>query len=781
MSAAVSVVVPYYRAQADLDRLTAALAAQRGLTGGLQLVVADDGSPVPPRVDPGLPFDVVTVRQRDRGFRASAARALGAEAADGDVLAFLDGDMLPEPGYLAAALAAVATAPRDAAVVGRRRHLAEAWLERAWADGWRPGDEVPESSRLAEPAWLGDGYRATDDLRRADSTGYRYVISAVLTMAREVYEDAGGFDPAFVGYGGEDWELAHRLWRVGAALRHAPDAVAWQAGADFGGRGDTAEAARVKAREALVLASRIPATTARGHGLSLAGPLRVEARVRVPEGADGAAAAVVAVDAVLRAAPGARVGVVGGLDEAAARALGDPRVRLLGEPDGGAAASQDLPPTPARGDLDAVRSVPDWSVDVHVPLRPAAAGARPDADAVAAWLLRLERAGVERVEVLGEPGERAGVRGAGTIADRTEHGRTDERAGRTGLRGALRVPGLVVREDGRRLDPSRGRLRREDAGVHEDEGRRRHYGHFYGLEDLPEGDLLLVWGNCQGESYRRLLGGEPGTPLHGADLVSVRVPPAFEAQPDEVEHLERLLPRVKALVTQPIPHDYRGMPIGTDQLVARLPKDAAVVRIPVVYDVSRFPWQVTLRNWKFAPGEAERPGEDPPVVPYHDLRVLAEAATGRRREVAPAAIREAAAASVQALRAREEAKGTLSMADLVAAERGVGFYTVNHPTNMLLTRVAERVAGHLPGAVAVQPVPASRVLLGGVRAPLEAVVVEALDLDAEPTEDWTVAGQTVPAEQLRQTHLDWYAQNPQAVEVGMRKYADQLRLLGLAG
>ncbi|MGQ5586305.1 hypothetical protein ACUJ8O_07390 [Micrococcus sp. EWR3.9.1] len=57
--------------------------------------------------------------------------------------------------------------------------------------------------------------------------------------------------------------------------------------------------------------------------------------------------------------------------------------------------------------------------------------------------------------------------------------------------------------------------------MHEDEGRRRHYGHFYGLEDLPEGDLLLVWGNCQGESYRRLLGGEPGTPLHGADLVSV--------------------------------------------------------------------------------------------------------------------------------------------------------------------------------------------------------------------------------------------------------------------
>ena len=44
-----------------------------------------------------------------------------------------------------------------------------------------------------------------------------------------------------------------------------------------------------------------------------------------------------------------------------------------------------------------------------------------------------------------------------------------------------------------------------------------------------------------------------------------------------------------------------------------------------------------------------------------------------------------------------------------------------------------------------------------------------------------LGGETIPAEQLRRTHLEWYAQNPQAVEVGLRKYADQLRLLGLAG
>lgn len=390
----VSVVVPHYRAPADLERLVAALAAQDHPASRLQLVVADDGSPEPPVLPAGLPFEAVVVAQEDHGFRASAARALGASAAEGRILAFLDGDMLPEPGYLTAACAAPA-ASVDAVVVGRRRHLDPALLE----SGWRPGEPVPEAARLPEPAWLAEAYQRSGDLAAADSTSYRYVISAVLTVAREVYADAGGFDPAFVGYGGEDWELAHRLWRVGGAFRHQPAAVAWQAGEDFGGRGDAAERTAVKQREALRLAARITATTARGHGLSLPGPLRVGARVRAE--ASGDAAAVVGVDALLAAAPGARVGVTGLGSGAARAALADPRVWIMDG--GGEAARADLPPAPARGDLGAVRGIPDWSCDVRTPLRPAAPGARPDAARAADWLLRLERAGVERVEVLGEP------------------------------------------------------------------------------------------------------------------------------------------------------------------------------------------------------------------------------------------------------------------------------------------------------------------------------------------------------------------------------------------
>lgn len=399
--ASVSVIVPFYRAQQDLDRLVAALTAQTHPAARTQLVVADDGSPVPPALPADLPFDVVTVRHEDRGFRASAARALGVAAADGEVLAFLDGDMLPEPGYLAAALDAVAAeAPGEAVVVGRRRHADEAWLARAWAAGWRPGAQVPGPALLEEPAWLRDAYRHTEGLRRADSTGYRFVISAVLTVARGVYEDAGGFDPGFVGYGGEDWELAHRLWRAGGALRHEPRAVAWQAGADFGAREDPVRARRTKNREALVLAPRISAPTARGSALGLAGAglaphARVGVRLRADgdAGGPGDAAVVLGVDAVLRAAPGARVEVAGAVGPEAAACLTDPRVRVVGP-----ALEADAAAPPGAA---ALRTAPDWHGDVLTPLRPAGA-ARPDPRAAEAWLLGLERAGVERVEVLGE-------------------------------------------------------------------------------------------------------------------------------------------------------------------------------------------------------------------------------------------------------------------------------------------------------------------------------------------------------------------------------------------
>lgn len=265
----IDVVIPHYENHPALHRMLDAIAAQDYPRDLIRVIVADDGSATPPEPRPG----VTVVRQEDLGFRAAAARNLGAAAGSGEVLCFLDCDTVPEPGYLAAAVAG-----HDArtVTVGRRRHRTAA-------------------GPLPDPEWLAEGFRATRNLADADDASFRFIISAVLTVGRELFDSVGGFDGTIVGYGGEDWDLGWRLWRAGARFRHAPDAVAWHDGPDWAGRhDDPAVAAGEKNRESLALAARITHPLARPDGIIFDVP-DVQVRLHGPESwAPGAVAATVA-------------------------------------------------------------------------------------------------------------------------------------------------------------------------------------------------------------------------------------------------------------------------------------------------------------------------------------------------------------------------------------------------------------------------------------------------------------------------------------------------------
>ena len=292
----VSVVVVHYRQQAELDRTLAALRRQTHPADRTEVIVVDDGSPEPPRV----PAGVRLLRQADEGFRAAAARNLGAAAATGDVLCFLDADTTPEPGYLARMARLPALAP-EAVVVGRRRHADLADLP---ADV--PIEQAGRAAELPEPQWLRDGYRLSRDLLDADDRAYRYVIGAAFACSRWFFHRTGGFDEQFRAYGGEDWEWAYRAWLGGAVLAHAPDAVAWHDGPDWAGR-DLDDPARRdrKDAETLLLTDRIPVAGSRGHGLRHTG---ADVVVRLGA-APSRAAAYVCVDSLLAALPSAVVQV----------------------------------------------------------------------------------------------------------------------------------------------------------------------------------------------------------------------------------------------------------------------------------------------------------------------------------------------------------------------------------------------------------------------------------------------------------------------------------------
>ncbi len=243
----VSVIIPYYENPQGLAAIITALGEQ-DYPGPVELVIADDGSPTPPSVPDDAPLPMTVVRQEDLGFRAAAARNLGAAHATHPVLAFLDGDTVPQPGYLRAVAHRVAADPR-AVVVGTRLH--------------HTGQGEP-----AEPEWLRQAWEQTSHLAKADELSWRFIISAVLTCGAGFFRRINGFDTSLVGYGGEDWDLGFRAWRAGARLVHEPDAVALHDGPDWAGRiADPAAGVRQKNAESLALASRITHPAARPPGV----------------------------------------------------------------------------------------------------------------------------------------------------------------------------------------------------------------------------------------------------------------------------------------------------------------------------------------------------------------------------------------------------------------------------------------------------------------------------------------------------------------------------------
>ena len=322
----VSVIVPHYRQQAELDRTLAALARQTHPADRLEVVVVDDGSPEAPAVPPG----VVLVRQADEGFRLAAARNLGVRASTGDVLCFLDADTSPEPGYVEAITRLPALAP-EAVVVGRRRHADLAGLP---VDA--PVEVAGPAAELPAPAWLDDAHRRSHDLLDADQRSYRHVIGAVTACSRWFLDEVGGWDERFREYGGEDWEWAHRAWLGGAVFAHVPDAVAWHDGPDWAGRESGAEAdarQRRKNDETLTLATRVPVAGSRPLGLRGGG---VDVVVRLAS-ATTRGRAFVSVDSLLAALPEARVEVP---EHVASVFADDERVRSAASPDAGSGSAR---------------------------------------------------------------------------------------------------------------------------------------------------------------------------------------------------------------------------------------------------------------------------------------------------------------------------------------------------------------------------------------------------------------------------------------------------------
>jgi hypothetical protein len=184
MTVRVRVVVPV-RAEhtADLGRLDTCLAALDRQTlprADREVVVVDDGSPadVPGTVaaHPGVRL----LRVPARG--SYAARNAGARGGAAPVLAFTDADCVPEPTWLAAALAALDAAPGLAAVAG--------------------AIDVPVTPACG-PVALHDALTAFP--QREFVRRFGFGATANLVVRRAAFEAVGPFDPALRSGGDAEW------------------------------------------------------------------------------------------------------------------------------------------------------------------------------------------------------------------------------------------------------------------------------------------------------------------------------------------------------------------------------------------------------------------------------------------------------------------------------------------------------------------------------------------------------------------------------------------------
>lgn len=275
--------------------------------------------------------------------------------------------------------------------------------------------------------------------------------------------------------------------------------------------------------------------------------------------------------------------------------------------------------------------------------------------------------------------------------------------------------------------------------------------------------LLVVVGNCQAESTRKLL-------MSTGHFTGERIAPVHELEAADLDWFAPLIRRADVLVTQPIRDGYRGLPVGTRQLRELLPRSTRHVVVPVLRFDGLMPYQAIIRD-------PDEPSLNPPVVPYHDLRTLV-AAAGHGPAPAPdaAALRRAAAMSVEQMRVRETAHGAVTVSDYL--ETTPVWHTVNHPDNRTLTFMASRVLEAL--GCSGEPVPPDYEMLGGLDAPVEAAAAQALGVDVAGRTVWRDrAAGVIDADEIRRAQLEFYRRRPALVAHGLQRHAQRIANLGL--
>ena len=201
----ISVVIPTYNRLPILEKCLRALESQtlHGALDGFEVVVVDDGS-TDGTVDwlqqHREQFPHVRLIQQEHGGPAEG-RNRGVHQANGDVIVFIDSDLVVTETFLAS----------------HARALERSWRHRGNRLSFTYG-AVVNTANFENP---------TEERHKLRDLSWAYFATGNVAIDRGVLEASGLFDTGFRLYGWEDLELGERLRRMGVELVRCPDAVGY--------------------------------------------------------------------------------------------------------------------------------------------------------------------------------------------------------------------------------------------------------------------------------------------------------------------------------------------------------------------------------------------------------------------------------------------------------------------------------------------------------------------------------------------------------------------------
>ena len=194
----ISIVIPAHNAEKHIAECLDGLKAQANGRDRCEIIVVDDGSTDATRAI-AQARDARVLQQSNQG--AAAARNLGAQNANGDIVCFIDGDCVPDSNWIAAMIAPFS----DSSVVGA-------------------GGMKQTRQRVFMPRFI----QMEFDYRYDQVRSQRYidfVDSGTAAYRREFFLKNKGFDTRLSD--AEDAELSFRLSEQGFKMAFARDAIVY--------------------------------------------------------------------------------------------------------------------------------------------------------------------------------------------------------------------------------------------------------------------------------------------------------------------------------------------------------------------------------------------------------------------------------------------------------------------------------------------------------------------------------------------------------------------------